>query len=163
MSDIYLIFYAALFGLVYFLCLLGAMAAMAHHASANATKAISHIPAQSGLLNLIEQSARNLAYRPVSHKTTNQTLILRKGKGWLTSLTQLHIALQDDGSAQMEVLEGVNFLFTKIYFPITASTFLGLPIRKRKVKHINTLLQQFNAQPLVFDKTHSNKKIRFKK
>lgn len=163
MNDIHLIFYAGLFGLIYLLGLLGAMAAMAHRASSSTAKAISHIPAQTNLLNVIEQSAIEYAYRPVKDALSNQGLVLRKGKGWLTSLTELHIHLQDDGSAKIEVLEGVNFLFTKIYFPITAPTFLGLPIRKRKLKRINVLLKELNAQPIAFGKADSAKKIRFKK
>ena len=86
--------------------------------------------------------------------------VWRKGKGWLTSLTQLHFRLQADGNAELEVQEGANFLVKILFFPINAGTLLGLPVRQRKVKKLNQLLQALQAPPIEFPK---GKRIKVKK
>ena len=68
--------------------------------------------------------------------------------------------VQADGNAELEVQEGANFLVKILFFPINAGTLLGLPVRQRKVKKLNQLLQALQAPPIEFPK---GKRIKVKK
>ena len=161
MSDVAIVMLIMGLALVYILCLLGAMAAMAKKAAQTAADAISHIPSQTQTLQAFHAFAKKNGYA-IKPATSNHHVFV-KGRGWLTSLTELHLTLQADGSAILKVVEGVNFLFKIIYFPINAPTFLGKPIRIHKVKKINALLNDLNAPSIDFEIAQPKGKIRFKK
>lgn len=141
--------------------LLGAMMRMAQNAAKVTPKCVVHIPSQANVLSTIQTFAE--AYRYRYQFEQEGVLVFRKGKGWLTSLTELRLQQNTDGSANLEVLEAVNFLFKMIYFPINAPTFLGKAVRAHKIKHINLLLERLQAAPIQFVRTESKSKIRLKK
>ena len=151
---------AVLFSLLYLAFLLGMMAWMANKAAKTSDPAISHIPTQDNILSTVQEFAQKNGYKERPELSSAQEKVWRKGMGLLTSLTQLHVRLQADGSAELEAQEGANFLVKILFFPITAGTFLGLPVRQRKVKKLNLLLSQLQAPLLEFPK---GKRIKVKK
>ena len=148
------------FSLLYVAFILGMMAWMANKAAKTTPKTIVAIPIQPHLLQTIAQFAEQNGYKERPELSLEQEKVWRKGRGWLTSLTQLHFRLQADGHAELEVQEGANFLVKILFFPINAGTLLGLPVRQRKVKKLNKLLQALNAAPIEFPK---GKRIKVKK
>ncbi|AUZ04354.2 hypothetical protein ADP71_05740 [Vitreoscilla sp. C1] len=137
------------------------MAWMAQNAAKSAPKCVVHIPSQDNILSTIQTFAQAYGYKHLSEH--NGIQVFRKGKGWLTSLTELHLQPNTDGSANLEVLEAVNFLFKMIYFPINAPSFLGKAVRAHKIKRINLLLERLQAAPIQFARTQPKGKIRLKK
>lgn len=152
MSFSLILIIALLFSFVYIVFLLGLMAWMASSAAKTYPPALSDVPAQTGIMETVREFADAYGYKELPEDANVDAAVFRKGRGWLTSLTDLHVSLKPDGSASIEVKEGVNFLFKILYFPINAGTFLGLPIRQRKVKTIQLLLDQLNATPIEFKK-----------
>lgn len=146
--------------LIYIAVLLGLMAWMANNAAKKYPATVCTIPPQEGILEKVREFAQGFAYKERPEDAQDNDHVFRKGRGWLTSLTDLHLHLQDDGGATIEVKEGVNFLVKMLYFPINAGTFLGLPVRQRKVKHLNLLLQSLHAAPIEFGQ---GKRVKIKK
>ena len=148
------------FSLLYVAFILGMMAWMANKAAKTSDPAITHIPAQDNILSTVQEFAQKNGYKERPELCLEQEKVWRKGRGWLTSLTQLHFRLQADGNAELEVQEGANFLIKILFFPINSGSLLGLPVRQRKVKKLNHLLHSFNAAPIEFPK---GKRIKVKK
>ena len=146
--------------LLYLAFILGMMAWMANKAAKTTPKTIINIPIQPNLLQTIANFAQQNGYKERPELSLGNEKVWRKGRGWLTSLTQLHFRLQADGHTELEVQEGANFLVKILFFPINAGTLLGLPVRQRKVKKLNQLLQALNAAPIEFPK---GKRIKVKK
>lgn len=70
--------------------------------------------------------------------------VYRKGRGWLTSATE--IRLHPDGT--LDIDEVVNFLVTTRRFALNAPVMIGQPVRVRKLKAVNQLLAQWQLPPL---------------
>ena len=146
--------------LLYLAFILGMMAWMANKAAKTIPKTIINIPIQANLLQTIANFAQQNGYKERPELSLGNEKVWRKGRGWLTSLTQLHFRLQADGNAELEVQEGANFLVKILFFPINSGSLLGLPVRQRKVKKLNQLLHSLNAAPIEFPK---GKRIKVKK
>ena len=146
--------------LLYLAFILSMMAWMANKAAKTTPKTIINIPIQPNLLQTIANFARQNGYKERHELSLVNEKVWRKGRGWLTSLTQLHFRLQADGNAELEVQEGANFLVKILFFPINSGSLLGLPVRQRKVKKLNQLLHSLNAAPIEFPK---GKRIKVKK
>ena len=146
--------------LLYLAFILSMMAWMANKAAKTTPKTIINIPIQPNLLQTIANFAQQNGYKERPELSLGNEKVWRKGRGWLTSLTQLHFRLQADGNAELEVQEGANFLVKILFFPINSGSLLGLPVRQRKVKKLNQLLQSLNAVPIEFPK---GKRIKVKK
>ena len=106
------------FSLLYVAFILGMMAWMANKAAKTTPKTIVQLPIQPNLLQTIAQFAGQNGYKERPELSLENEKVWRKGKGWLTSLTQLHFRLQADGNAELEVQEGANFLSHILFFPI---------------------------------------------
>ncbi len=146
--------------LLYLAFILSMMAWMANKAAKTTPKTIINIPIQPNLLQTIANFAQQNGYKERPELNLDNEKVWRKGRGWLTSLTQLHFRLQADGNAELEVQEGANFLIKILFFPINSGSLLGLPVRQRKVKKLNQLLHSLNAAPIEFPK---GKRIKVKK
>jgi len=70
-----------------------------------------------------------------------------KGRGLLTSATEIRFH-----GNKMEIVEVVNFLFTKRRFAINAPVMFGKPVRRHKIKQINKLLAHWQCPPIEFGK-----------
>ena len=71
----------------------------------------------------------------------------RKGRGWLTSATE--IRLHPNG--QVDIDEVVNFLVGSRRFALNAPVMLGQPVRRHKLKAVNQLLAQWQLPPLMIE------------
>ena len=85
----------------------------------------------------------------------DKTMCYRKGRGWLTSATE--IRWYSDG--KMDVDEVVNLIFTTRRFALNAPSLLGQPVHLYKLKAVNSLLAQWQLPPLVIE----SKKLKVKK
>ena len=80
----------------------------------------------------------------------------RKGRGWLTSATE--IRLHPNG--QVDIDEVVNFLVGSRRFALNAPVMLGQPVRRHKLKAVNQLLAQWQLPPLVIEAAKVGVKIK---
>lgn len=86
----------------------------------------------------------------------DRQLCYRKGRGWLTSATEIRLYQQ----GVLDIDEVVNFLFTTRRFALNAPIMLGKPVRARKLKAVNQLLAQWHIEPLVFMQDQVTVKIK---
>lgn len=73
--------------------------------------------------------------------------IYRKGKGWLTSATEIGFK-----NNAMFIQECVHFLFFEVRFALNAPILIGRPIRQHKIKQLNKLLKHWDIEPVELGK-----------
>ena len=129
-----------------------------------ADKAQQQYPHASIMLpeSLQAQAAADLAAWAATHgyqaqpSLVDQQPCYRKGRGWLTSATE--IRLHPNG--QLDIVEVVNFLVGSRRFALNAPAMLGQPVRRHKLKAVNQLLAQWQLPPLVIEAAKVGVKIK---
>ncbi|MDO5686222.1 MAG: hypothetical protein Q4G42_02345 [Neisseria sp.] len=131
-------------GFVGMMAALGALWVMSGNAVREYPQTVLSLPPQNDVDAKIAAWAAQNGYRLQADQGDGE-VHYHKGKGWLTSSTAL---IWQPITERLLIREEVNFLVTRRAFAIDAPILLGKPVRARKIKAINTLLQQLSVPPL---------------